>query len=108
MAPSAVITSQRNSVQKGWEREREREKEREIEEEALKRDRAVAGSMQSCQSNVEGMDEEKEEQEEEERVTDTGKLFSALMPCHALSLNCSMLTSSDLALPVLSCLSAPG
>ena len=87
MAPSAVITSQRNSVHKGWERERE--KERETQEEALKRDRAVAGSMHSCHSNVEGMDEEKVE---EERVAPTGKLSSALMPCHDLSLNWSTLT----------------
>jgi hypothetical protein len=110
MAPSAVIMSQRNSVQKGWERERERDKVKEwdTEEEALERDRAVAGSMHSYQSNIEGTDVDKEEEEEEgETVAPTGKLSSALtpchaMPCHALPWNRSMLTSSDLALPVLS------
>ena len=66
-------------MQKGWERERD------TEEEALKRDRAVAGSMHSCQSNIERMDEDKEEEEEEgEMVAPTGKLSSALMPCHAM------------------------
>lgn len=83
MAPSAVITSQRNSVQKGWERERDREKEKDTEEEALKRDRAVAGSMHSCEWNIEGMDEDKEE-EEGEMVAPKGKLSSALTPCHAM------------------------
>lgn len=83
MAPSAVITSQRNSVQKGWEREREREQERDTEEEALKRDRAVAGSMHSCQLNIEGMDED-EEEEDGEMVAPTGKLSSAVTPCHAM------------------------
>jgi hypothetical protein len=83
MAPSAVITSQRNSVQKGWERDRE--KERDTEEEALERDRAVLGSIHSCQSNIEGMDEDKEEEEEEgEMAAPTGTLSSALTPCHAM------------------------
>ena len=86
MAPSTVISSQRNSVQRGWDRVRDRderilgsERDRVLER---GRERAETESLYSCESNNQGMvedqDQEKdrnreEDEREREKVASTGK-----------------------------------
>ena len=67
MAPSAVITSQRNSVQRDWEKARDRDEETLVVRREMGRERAETESLYSCGPNTQGIDKD------EERIASSGK-----------------------------------